>query len=115
MAAGAPRKPTKIDVELRALDLKYATRRTIILALGWIVGLLAAAVPLLVVKNTIEPFAGKTTHVDVNVAIAITVGLSLALNGVQWIKGLGRKDETKKLRTRIEELEERLGLPPRSL
>ena len=74
------RKPTKFDVELSRVEHRFEISR--IIATGFTVALCiaATAVPLCFMKGIITPLAGKTTKVDINIALAVTVTLSVVVN-----------------------------------
>jgi len=71
--------------------------------------LLAAAVPLTVLRWIVEPFAGKDTNVDVNLAITVAVTVSIAVNVLLAVKNRAQANTIKRLRARIDGLEGRLG------
>jgi len=56
-------------------------------------------------KGIITPLAGKTTKVDINIALAVTVTLSVVVNGFQAVKGGFRRRELNRLRQRCDDLE----------
>jgi uncharacterized membrane protein YidH (DUF202 family) len=103
---GAVSKVSKHDVALAEVQRK-ANRETI-LAWGFVaVAVLAVSYfPLSTIPDIVEPFAGKTTTVDVNVIVGITATLSLSLNVLQFVKGRSRRRELKRQRNRLDALEE---------
>jgi hypothetical protein len=102
----APRGSTsKNDVALA--EVRRKADREAILARGLVaVAVIAVSYfPLSAIPDIVEPFAGETTRVDVNLVVSIAIVLSLALNGFQFIKGRSRRNELKRQRTRLEALE----------
>jgi hypothetical protein len=101
----ATRGSTKHDVALA--EIRRKANREAILARG----LVAVAVigisyfPLSAIPGIVEPFAGETTTVDVNFVVSIAIGLSLALNLLQFIKGRSRRSELKRQRIRLDAFE----------
>jgi len=73
-----------------------------------VLGILAATVPLKVLADAVQPFAGEITIVDVSLVVRISAAASLALNGFQFLKGGGQRRELKRLRARERELERRI-------
>src|SRR5437879_4024298 len=93
-----PRKPTKIDVELRRLELRYRTLHVLSYAVVGALWIVASALPLYFLRGIVKPLAGKTTKIDINIALAVTLSLSVVLNGIQYLKGTFRRSEMKRLR-----------------
>lgn len=106
------RKPTKIDVELRQLNFRFRLLLTAEIGILVIVGVAASAIPLYFLRGIVEPLAGETTKVDVNIALVVTTSLSVAVNIAQAVKGQFRKTEMERERDRADSLEGRLGNPP---
>ncbi len=96
---------TKHDVALAEVSRK--AYREAILARGLVaVAVIAASYfPLSAIPDIVEPFAGETTTVDVNLVVSVAIGLSLTLNLLQFIKGRSRRGELKRQRIRLEALE----------
>lgn len=74
-----------------------------------LLAILASALPLYVFGQVVEPFAGRKTVFQANVALSASVSISLVVNGLQFMKGQQRKSELKRLRRRITELEDRIN------
>lgn len=68
----------------------------------WLLGILASAVPLSVLRDTVEPFAGRATVVDANIALTATASASVVLNGFQFVKVRQQRRELERVRDRIE-------------
>jgi hypothetical protein len=96
---------SKHDVALA--EVRRKANREAILARGFmaVAGLAVLYFPLSAIPEIVEPFAGRTTKVDVNLVVSITIALSLVLNGLQFVKGRSRRAELKRQRERLEELE----------
>ncbi|HSH59862.1 MAG TPA: hypothetical protein VK988_09535 [Acidimicrobiales bacterium] len=80
-------------------------------AITWvfrILTILASAVPLTVLRDIVEPFAGRTTVVQATIGISLTVALSLVVNGAQYLKGRQQRRELQRARLRTERLEQRI-------
>jgi type IV secretory pathway TrbD component len=102
----APRKsPTKHDVALAEIARKARREAILFRGLVAVAVILALYLPISALQGIVEPLAGKTTKVDVNVVVSIAVALSLALNGFQYLKGRSRRNELKRQRDRIKTLE----------
>jgi len=104
------RAPNKHDVELRRLDVRLKVGRAAINGTVAILCIAALALPILAIHEIIQPLAGKTTVVRVNVALSIVVSISVVLNGLQYVKGKSQRAELKRLREEIKMLERRLGI-----
>lgn len=100
-----PGSATKHDVAFAEVARK--ANREAILARGLVAVLVIGAsyFPLSAIPGIVEPFAGETTTVEVNLVVSIAIGLSLTLNLLQFIKGRSRRNELKRQRTRLELLE----------
>jgi hypothetical protein len=96
---------TKHDVAFAEVARKAS--REAILARGLVAVMVIGAsyFPLSAIPDIVEPFAGETTKVDVNLVVSIAIGLSLTLNFLQFIKGRSRRNELKRQRTRLDILE----------
>lgn len=72
----------------------------------------SCAVPLAVLRLVIDPLAGKTTIVNANIVISITVALSVAINVGQYVKSSSQRAEMKRMRERLDQLEGQSGQLP---
>jgi hypothetical protein len=110
--AHAPNKSStnKWDLEIAKVENKTALWQ--VFAYGVVVALCvaASALPLWMMHGIIQPLAGKTTNVSLNVPISIGLGLSVVVNIGQHIKGRSRKSELKRQRERAEKYEVDLGV-----
>lgn len=88
----------------RSLQLGTYVARGVMVGL-W---LLAASVPLWALKGVVEPLSGKTTVVQANIVVSVTLALSVGLHGLQYAKAQSRKKRIKELRQRVKELEDKL-------
>jgi hypothetical protein len=104
------RPPNKHDVELRRLDVRGDVAKVFAYGVVVAVCLAASALPLLVIVHIIQPLAGKKTIINANLLISVSISASVAINGIQWIKGWSRKQEVRRLRALNQEYEGRLGL-----
>lgn len=95
----------KHDVALAEVGRK--ADREAILARGFVIalGIAALSLPILALQEVVDPLAGETTKVDVNLVFSITVAVSLVLNGLQFLKGQSQRKELKRQRTRLDRLE----------
>lgn len=102
---------TKRDVELAEIQRK--ANRDVTLARGgvWVAMIIASAVPLYALHWVVDPLAGKTTNVDVNIVVTISLALSLVWNFGQLSKGRSRRDELQRQRGRLDQLESELRRP----
>jgi hypothetical protein len=82
--------------------LRFFFWRQIITPVSWVLGILATALPLSVVKEMVEPFAGEATFVDANFGLTVTISVSLAANTVLAIKIRRQRAEIQRLRRRLE-------------
>jgi hypothetical protein len=96
-----PRATTKHDVALAEVHGKWT--RNVALARGFIVvlGIAASALPLWALQGIVEPLAGHTTKVDVNIVVSIALSLSVVINGLQYVKGRSRRSELQRQRERL--------------
>lgn len=99
----------KIQLEMKRLPHRYDLLRHLVTGLMYALSIVAAAVPLLVLRSVLAPFAGQETTVDVDVAVQVVLTASVVVNGLQYVKGRTRKQELRRERTRVERLEERLA------
>jgi hypothetical protein len=101
-------QPRKRDVELAKIE--RSTEIWTIVAYGVVVALTLAAlaIPLLALRSVITPLAGKTTKIEANIVVSVTLGLSIAINGLQWVKSQSHKRELQRQRRRLRELESRV-------
>lgn len=104
MAAG--RSTNKHDVALA--EVRRKAKRDAILAQGLVIVAVvtAATLPLLALRGIVEPLAGRTTKVDVSFVLSLAFALSVMLNALQFLKGLGRKSTIERQRRRLSDLEE---------
>jgi hypothetical protein len=105
-------QPTKREIE-RETELAKVRRSAevwTIVAYGIVVALsiAACALPLLALQSVVEPLAGKTTKVEANIVVSVSLAFSIGINGLQWVKGRGQRSEIKRLRHRERELENRI-------
>lgn len=61
--------------------------------------------PLVALQGIVEPLAGETTKVDINVVVSVAIALSLVLNVFQYLKGRSRRNELKRQRSRLDAFE----------
>lgn len=104
------RAPSKADVELAEVHEKAELWHSVIHGTTIIAAIAALAVPLLIVKGIVEPFAGRTTVLHANVALGCACGMSVLMNIAQFVRGSFRKRTIKRTRKRTDELELRLGI-----
>lgn len=97
---------TPPELELKAMEIRFRLYRTIVFAVSCILVTLSTALPLLVLRDAVEPFAGRTTKVEANIAVALTVTGSLTVTGLVAAKGQQRKRSLVRLRDRLEETED---------
>lgn len=109
MAATAS-KPTKNQIELQKLENQLQVRLRLVHGLNLVLTLLASALPLYMLKEVIEPLAGKETVVDANIVMSVTFTFSVAVNIAQYAKSSSRKRRLKEARARTDELESKLGV-----
>lgn len=112
-------QPTKRDIEqLRArADLAQANAsverwRHIGPAMQGTLWICSLAVPLLALRSVMEPLAGKTTVVNANIVISITIAISIAVNIGQFIKSSSQRAEIQRMRERSQRLEGESGQLP---
>lgn len=102
----ARRGPTKHDVALAEIQRKASREAIIARGVVVVAVVLASYFPIVALQGIIEPLAGETTKVDVNVVASISLALSLVLNGFQFLKGRSRRNELKRQRNRLSGFEE---------
>lgn len=103
----ARKSTTKHDVALAEVQRKAS--REAILARGMVFAVVVAAatLPINALQGIIEPLAGQTTVVNVNVVLGATVAISVVVNLFQFMKGSSQRRSLKRLRDRVTELEGR--------
>lgn len=96
---------TKHDVDLAKINASIKTRS--ILATGFCASLqiAALALPIYALHWVIQPLAGRTTRFDANIAISVTIALSVVINASQYFKGRRQRAEIARMRNRMAELE----------
>jgi cobalamin biosynthesis protein CobD/CbiB len=67
--------------------------------------ILATAAPIWAFQEVVDPLAGRETIVQVNVVLSVTIALSLVVNVAQQAKIRSQRDELKRQRERLKELE----------
>ena len=92
------------------LEMRSSHELKVLVAKGFfgLAGLAVASYPLRIVSDMVRPFAGVSTNLDVNVTLSIVVTVSVVANIAQWARGRARKQELKRLRNRVDDLEGRL-------
>jgi cobalamin biosynthesis protein CobD/CbiB len=108
--AATTTKPTKNQIELQRLENDLQVRLRVVQGVNLVLVVLASALPLYMLKEAVEPFAGKETVVNANVVVSVTFALSVMVNIAQYVKGASRKRRLKESRQRADELERRLGV-----
>jgi hypothetical protein len=103
-----PRKPGKHDVEMARLESRHDIGMVCAYGGVVVVCLLASAVPLLVLHGSIVALAGKKTVVDLNFVVSISLVLSGLGNLLQYLKGTSRRSEMKRMRKRMDDMEDEL-------
>lgn len=105
-------RPTKYDVEMakqRTAMLRLRNWSLAIRGSFWVLGVAAAALPLWVFgTTTIEPLAGETTNVNVNVALSIAATLSAAGNLFQFLKWKDQRSTIREQRDSLDTYEKKL-------
>jgi hypothetical protein len=101
---------SKHEVELAKLKVTQRAKIGLVLAYGLVivVALVASTLPINAMENVITPLAGRETKVDLNVALTVSVALSLMLNAGQFGKGRSRRTELQRARERENRLEDRV-------
>lgn len=103
------------DAEIAKARLSWGFRQRLADALVNFMTIAACAIPLAAFGFfVIEPLAGKKTVANIDIAVAITASLSLAVNVGQLVKGQERKRTILEQRETISDLESRAGLPSSS-
>lgn len=97
----------KNDVE--ALRIMSRARRwdTGIRWVGIVFSILALGIPALILRSTVEAFAGKTTKVDISIAIAVTVGMTIVA-GVEATHNKYLRSQLRERDKEIRRLKDRL-------
>jgi hypothetical protein len=67
------------------------------------------ALPIWLFMSGLQPLAGRTTKVSFNIVVSATIAVSFAANITQFVRGYSRKNTIQRLRTRLRDLERRLG------
>lgn len=100
------RTTTEQDVALAEVERK--ARRDLVVAYGFVAVAVVAAswLPITALEGVVEPLAGETTSVDVNVIVSVAISLSLVVNVLQYVKGRSQRRELKRLRERADRLEQ---------
>lgn len=93
----------KADEPLHRDEMRYILYRQAIKYFFTVLGIIALVLPLQVIADAIEPFAGRATLVNANVVVSVSLSASLALNGFQYLKGRQQRAELSRLRRRIEQ------------
>lgn len=102
----------EFDAEIAKARLKWGFWQRIADAIVNVATIGSTAIPLwLFGDHVIAPLAGKRTVADIGIAFTVTIGLSLAVNVGQAIKGAERKRTIRQQRATISELEAKAGLP----
>jgi hypothetical protein len=101
----ATRATTKHDVALGEVHRKAARELAIIRAASIVLGIAASALPIYALKGLVEPLAGKSTIVDVDVVVSVSLAASLVVNGFQYLKGRSQRSELERVRDRLGALE----------
>lgn len=101
----APRSVTKHDVALAEVRRKAARELAVIRGVVVAIWIAASALPILAVQRIIEPLAGETTIVNVDVVVSVVVTLSIAINIGQAAKLRSQRKELRRQRERIARLE----------
>ena len=110
-------QPTRREVEMAQAQGELAKARASIEKWGylgrtlqWGFSIAALSLPLLALRSVIEPLAGRTTEVNANIIISVSLVVSITLAGAAMFKIFSQRTEMKRMRKRIEELERgRLG------
>lgn len=96
---------TEHDVAFAEVQRKADRETAIIRAFSITFWIAALALPILALQELVDPLAGRTTKVDVNVVISLALAVSLALNGFQYAKGRSQRSELLRQRERFTNLE----------
>jgi hypothetical protein len=101
----------EVVLELRKLESRYDLWQTVVKGLIAVACVLVAAVPIRVFGHEIvDPVAGKTTVVDVDVVLKWSLAFSAALNGIQFGWARQRRRELQRQRDDLDEYERDSGL-----
>lgn len=96
------------DAQFRLALLDHQRKQRIISGVILVASIAATAIPLMVVNAMVDDLAGEETTVSVNLALTISVMVSLALTGVSGallLKMRQQKKELVRLRQQISDLE----------
>lgn len=107
------RAPARRDVELAQARAELATANASVEkwrylgpALQGAAWIIACAVPLLALRIVIDPLAGKTTVVNANIIITVSLTFALAANAGQAVKLMEQRRTITRMRDRIQKLED---------
>jgi hypothetical protein len=103
-------KSGRKQISKAALAFRFDVARRSIQGLTIVLAILASALPLSIVADAVEPFAGEKTEVNVNLALTIAISVSVVVNGLQWLKSRSHRSEIRRLRQRIKTLEQKAGV-----
>ena len=101
----ARKATTKHDVSFAEVQRRAQRDRVVYTGLMAALVLAVLSLPLLSLREVVEPLAGKDTNVNFNFVVSATLVASLTLNGVQYLKGRARSGELERQRERLAELE----------
>lgn len=111
MSAGdGRRRLTKTDLEARRIQNKFELLLKIVSGATLVLFVLASALPLWLLKESIEALAGHETVVRAQFIVSTSLAISVVINIGLWGRGRSRTDEIRRLRSRTDWLEEQLGI-----
>lgn len=99
------RAPTKKDVDLAEVKRKGEVQTRYAYGIVGALWIAVSSLPILALQEIVEPLAGNTTIVDVNLVFSITIALSVIANGAQYFKGRSQRAELRRQRERFDALE----------
>lgn len=107
------RQPSRRDVELVQANAEITKARARIEkwryvgnALTWGVGIASCALPIWALGEALRPFAGESSSIDINVLVSVSIVVSLTLGGAALVKIIKQRSTIRRLRKRIEDLEQ---------
>lgn len=109
--SGAEHPPKRIlDHQKSIREIEFREKIAEFVCLIFLV--LATAVPLWIVYLCVDSISGKSTHFEIKLGLlfSVTVGGAGIVALIAWLKNRSQKKEILRLRTRVAELESRLGL-----